>query len=399
MPPTAGATLETGSAASTAELEKFVDDSLDLSDIGPATLDDGVEEMDEEGHIPEHQMLGSESKKDETVAAATDPKVERAKDGKFAGKKDETTDAAAAGDGTVIPFQYRAMSKTHALEGATQNEAGDVTIPKAKEPELREAFNALHVLREGVLPKLERAEQENQSLRTQLEASGKDRSLAEHQAAELVKGFESMLTEPDEEKAVEAFFKTRDNYPRMKSDAEREYWKNKAEAKNAPAPAKKDETTKDSTTSVALPTRSEAIAKNTGHLDDYKVQHENRDISADDWKQLETKMERTPMAFIRAAEAEDAKKYGVTVGEPVYDTDMLHDFVTEFITSKRSERETAKQREDRAADAARRTQTTVTAPPVPGNSPKPTKGETKASGDSSIKTEKELNDWFNSDKL
>src|SRR6185503_20350608 len=54
------------------------------------------------------------------------------------------------------PFRYRAMGQTHALEGATVDAEGNITVPAAKTAELREAFNALHQRNASFVPSMQR---------------------------------------------------------------------------------------------------------------------------------------------------------------------------------------------------------------------------------------------------
>lgn len=397
MTPPDGAMLEATSAETPAAdpMDTFTLDDIQGNDAEPS-----------EFQIPEENILGGASRKAKEDVEVADPEdgpkdikdgevAGRGKDGKFA-KKGEATEPTEAKPAEAIPFRFRAMGQTHDLEGAQLTDKGDLIVPAAKVGDIREAMNALHVLKEGTLPKLTHLETENTRLTRELTTTKEGRTLAEHKADQMVKGLETLFTDPDEAAAAEKFFKMRDDYPRLRAASETEYWKTQATRSTKPAetPAARAAAPKDPIVGV-LPSREEAVSTTKGHLEGYKVEHMYRDIPEADWKQFEASVDRTPLAFIRAATPQDAKQFGVTVGEAVYDTDLLHAAVTEFVTSKRQSRETAETKANRAADNARRTAPKVNAPPVPGS----TRTPPKSGSTSAIQSKDDFNNWLDSDEI
>lgn len=302
--------------------------------------------------------------------------------------KDKVAEIVAQGQapaGKPEPFQYRVKGETKAAEGFLQNPDGSIVVSAEKAGELRYLLNAKEMLgQESEFVNTVKAE--NAALKQELQRSKAGENEETTRAKALVDAYARMLEEPDEAKAIEAFFRLRTEYPVLLAKAEANYWKSRGGAK---APARSDAPE----TPQGLPAREDAIEATTDHIEHLKLDFKFRDLSADDWKQFVDRSARTPFAYIRPATAADAKAHDVTVGQPVFDTDALAQDIELHAASVRAARETATRQAKVAADNARKTQPSIDAPPVPGSSAPPAKGQR------SFKNEQDIDTWFDSDEL
>lgn len=284
-----------------------------------------------------------------------------------------------------LPFQYRVKGETRAAEGFLQNADGSVTVSPEKAGELRYLLNAKEILGQES-EYVNTIKTENAQLKQELQRSRSGENEETTRAKALVDAYARMLEEPDEAKAIEAFFRLRTEYPVLLAKAEANYWKSRGGAK---AP----ERTAAPEAPQGLPPREDAIEATTEHVERIKLDFKFRDLTADDWKQFSERSARTPFAYIRPATAEDAKAFDVTVGEPVFDTDALAADIELHAASVRAARETARRQAELAARNARTTQPSIDAPPVPGSSAPPAKGRRE------FKNEQDIDNWLDSDEL
>jgi hypothetical protein len=402
MSTAAAPALETGGGSTTSGSAAVAADPVDALDLGNLDSDTAIPD---DIAIPDSMVLGGKPEpiNDEDDAPGQATGQARDEAGKFAAKdakqdpkKDAPDEAPADQPAPVLtPFKYRAMGETHDLTGATVNEQGDVTIPAAKAGELREAYNALHLTKGHFAPVLEQKERTITELKQRMTEMESTRSANDAKAEQLVGLLSSVMSEPDDEKAIQALWALRTNWGTLVSKAEAEHYKSEIERlKKAPA---RTETPRE--TEREAPPRTGSMAEaaravTRDYVEELKVRHEFRDISGDLWKQIDAEIERTPMAFLRPATAKDAELYGVQVGQDVFDRDL----VIERITAKRTEatkaRETAADAARLAADNARRTQPSVQAPPSPsGGRAAPTK---RGKG---FTNQQDVADWWDSDEL
>lgn len=393
MSTAAAPALETGGGSSTPVTATNVDpiDALNLSDtveVGATPLHDFP--------IAESMILGGKREAEaaeETETVATDRGDGRTADGKFAKKGEEPATPEAT---TATPFKYRAMAQTHELEGATVDTAGNVLIPAAKVPELREAFNARHLAQGHFQPVLEKKEAENVTLRQQLAEFQETRSLADTKAEQLVSALTEAMTDPNDESALNRLWALRQSWDKLTAKAEATYWQNEAKRGKTAATPKAEAPTQPQSPSSAMPAPDDAKATTREHIEQMKVDHTFRGITQEDWKQFEADAEAKPFAYLRLATAQDATQFpGVQAGQVVFDTDMLTAAVQQFATRRTSERETAEQSRRLAADNARRTQPSVNAPPTPGGARAPS----KANRGPAFTNAKDVEAWLNSDEL
>lgn len=314
------------------------------------------EEADEPDDVGEPYTIG----KDGRVRGKDGRWMDKATVEKTEAKPDERIEGAAKS----APFKYRALGETKVFEGAVQHETGDVTIPAAKVGELREALNAREVRSVNDIPTIQRTQQENRTLKAQLDEATKGRTVREAQADAYTKALNAALVEPDEETALAAFFKMRADMPTLLLKAESDHYKRLAESKPTPTVAKPAVAAKPSESSSGLPTNEEALGSVNNFLADLEIEHAYHDISAKDWQQFKTRAARQPMAYVRRATADDAKKYPVQEGEAVFDTDLITQDVTEFVSGLRSSRAAAERQVKLAADNSRRTAPQVETPPA-----------------------------------
>ena len=246
----------------------------------------------------------------------------------------------------VKPFEYRSGGQTHAIEGLKVD-----GTPEAV-GKLRQVLNWAHWA-----PQLQ---SENAQLRKQVETVGEN----ETRARALVESLTPLLTEQDEAKALEEFFRLRGEFPNKLREAEVNYWKQRAMGGQAPEPQR---------AASNLPDEGVAREVTTAHIEDLKFVHDFRHLSADDWKQYAELATVNPYAFIRPATAEHAKQYGVRQGEPVFDTDALATHLKAFAqrisAAREAEAQAKKAREAAAFNAANKPITTAPQPAKPR--PKP----------------------------
>lgn len=381
-------------------------DPLDAFDL--TTLDSGTD-LQEEYPIPDSMLLGStrnpEAAEPEGETAESRPDGRNA-DGTFAkkdekGEKVETKETPAPEPVVGSPFKYRAMGETHGLDGATVNEKGDVTIPAAKSGELREAFNALHLAKGHYAPVLEQKERRIAELTQRLTETETTQTARDAQAEQLVGLLSTAMSEPDAQKRLNQLWALSENWSTLIAKGEAEHYKNEVErlrkapaspnAQHAPPPG--TETDRSAASRDGLADVAKATTRD--FVEGLKVQHDFRDISADVWKQIDAEIERRPMAYLRQATAEDVTKFGVSLGETVFDKDLVVERIVAERTQATTAREAAADQARLAADNARRTQPSVQAPPSPsgGRAAPPKK---RGQG---FTSKQDYEDWLNSPEL
>ena len=413
MSATTTAAPETAAGGSTTSTDPI--DSLDFSDV-VQTADSHT------SAIPDYMLLGGErpaesaEEGEEAEPVATDATGERpalpegykydsvgrvrdAKTGHMVAKDKvaeimQAAEAAAQPQGEPQPFRYRVNGETKDAEGYTENADGSVTVSKDKAGDLRAMFNAREMLGEGSAL-VDRVKGENAQLRQQLEQVKQGGTAAEARANALIKTYTDILADPNEENAIQSFFELRARYPELLAQAEANHWKTVATSGRPGAQPERSTQTaeRENAAPSALPPRESAIAATNDHIERLKLEHQFREIPPDDWKQFSDAVARKPYAYLRPATAEDAKEYGVSEGEIVFDTDALADDITSHATRSKAARETAAAQAKLAADNARRTAPTIEAPPVAGG------GITPAKTPKKITTKQEMDDWWESTDL
>lgn len=325
----------------------------------------------------------------------------RGPDGKFLPKSPEvpegspTTEAAPSAiqppatpevPSAADVFRYRAMGQTHAADGILANADGSLVVKPEAVGQLREAFNALHLAKGQFQPALEAKEAKIR----ELSAAVEQKSLAESKHEAALDALTRALQEPDEGKFLEQVYALRGDLPNLLAKAEASYWR---ELASKPAqPVAEPQHPQDPT--PTLPSPEEAYRETVDTVEHFKLQHEFRDLTPEDWKQLDASLQRTPLAFLRPATAEEAQQYpGVIAGQLVLDTDQLHAHVTALATQARTQRETAQRTATLAAETARRTTPQVNAPPTAGGSKAPPKGERR------IQSKQDMEDYWDSPEV
>jgi hypothetical protein len=257
-----------------------------------------------------------------------------------------------------LPFQYRSFGETKAVEGYNQNEDGSVVVSAEKVSELRH----LHSLRESLAQDstyVDQVKAENATLKQQLEDRTKSSSVDSEKARTLVASYSQMLSEPDDAKAVEAFFTLRANYPILLAEAKAKYFERLATEGRPPTTKQEPERAQEPTAPQGLPQRESAVAATQDNIERIKLDHKYRDVTPTDWKQFTDRASRVPYAYLRPATQDDAK-YGARPGEIVFDLDALSSDVEEYAGQIRKVRATA-------SAAAFNTKMS----PVPANGAKP----------------------------
>ncbi len=382
MSTAAAPALETAGGSSTPASDPI--DALDLS-----TLDTGTDLDTSDAELPESMILGSRradpiAPTEDDVAAQAAAEAEagrvRGPDGKFTKKGEAKGEAPKDGkEGEVAPapvtspFRYRAVNETHELEGATVNEAGDVVIPAAKSGTLREAFNALHVVKGQLGPLLNEKNAEVTTLRQRMAEMETARGENETKAGALVDMIAGVMNEADDQKAANMLWALRTNWPALMAKADAEYSKAELarvkkmmEQGKAPEAARQPEQHPQHPQSTDAQFAAVAKATTRNYVEELKVRHEFRDLAADDWKQIDAEIERTPLAFLRPATAQDVTQYGVQAGQTVFDRDLVNERIAARRTAAKQARETAADAARLAADNARLTQPRVKTPPNAG---------------------------------
>lgn len=272
-----------------------------------------------------------------------------------------------AGDAKPQPFRFRTLGETHELEGAEVDPAtGDIRIKGERAGLLREAMNALHVRNVEHIPTIQKITERNQALERQLAEATQGQTLKEQQAEAMLSRLDAAIGEPDEAKAIEMFFSLRESRPQLLKDAEIEYWKKQAgkpASTPAPAAAREEPDAGRTTAAPGLPDPQEALAGVSDYVETLAIEHAYQDITAKDWQQFNARVERTPLAYIKPATAAHVKAHGVTLGQPVFDTDALQEDIDAYVSGLREQRAIAKRREELAADRSRRTTPQIATPP------------------------------------
>lgn len=379
---TAAAPVDTtgGSAASVDPI-----DTLDL------TIDDGVTSTSDFA-LPDSMVIGANTPESEQTddGTAADRGDGRTKDGRFAGKPGEPegeTEAVAP-----MPFQYRAMGKTHGLEGAQIDPAsGNLTIPAAKVADVQEAFNALELAKGEYIPVIERHRQNNAQLRQRVQELETAQGAKEAQAQTLVDALTAAFSEPDEERSLAALWQMRQSFPLLLEKARSSHLENQLKTRTAQPPAQTEpQATAPSAQQSPAQIVDEARSNATDTVERWKIHPEFRDVTKDAWGKVEQAITSRPLSFLRPATAEDAKQYpGVTEGEMVFDRSLLH----AEVQMQRDAIKASSAQAKLARDNATRTQPSITAPPTPGG------GRAPVPKSKTPQTKEELDRWFDSDSL
>jgi hypothetical protein len=379
-----------GSAAPITQTNTVTSDPIDSLDL--SSLNSGVDTM-ESISIPESQIVG----KRQDAAAAPDPAgKQRNADGTFAKAAEATADDEDDGEAKPTPFQYRSMGKTHDLEGATVDPAGNLVIPAAKIPEVQSAFNAFQMAKGDYLPTIQKWQARAAHLESQLKDRETAASVESTKAKTLVDSFAKAVADAKAANNPEAFlqfaYDLYGNWDLLMANAERDH--SKAELERMRAAGKPAGSPQAPTTQPAAPSLppADAVKTHTAEvIEHWKIDPSLRDVPAETWKQIEAKAAAQPYAYVRPATAEDAQKFpGVTVGQLVFDTDLL----SADIDHGRKQRETALAQSKLVADNARRTQPTIQAPPTPGG------GRSKpAPKKAGINSKSDWDEWLNSDTI
>jgi hypothetical protein len=393
MSDTTPTTLETAGAPSTPDTSS-TPDAIDTLDVSAWLADDSVGVTG-----PATTPIGDEPAAEPEPEAAEEPEAkadagpERDEHGRFTKKAEEAPEGEAP-KAEPRPFQYRAAGQTKPWDGVTEDAEGNITVPAAKAGELRAALNARELVEGQYAPTIERHKQEITTLRAQLQQREQAQSAEVARANALVNSIMSIAQMPDEVQSLEAFYQLRQSLPTLLLKAENEMLRAQRAPQARPETAPR---APEPPALHALPAPEEARATTMEYVEHAKLDQEYRDVTADDWKQYAARIERSPMAFIRPATAEEAQEYGVAPGQPVFDTDAYEADVREFVQTVRSQRETAatiaeraKQQARLAAENARRTQPAVKAPPAVGGSKAPG-GTTRP-----IRTAADVDAWIDS---
>ena len=359
---------------------------------------------------PEPEIVEPTSPEAETPAAAADPqlpegyskdargRVHRA-DGTLASKEEIASFAVtpasaepAAPAKVASPFQYRAFGETKAVEGATVNDDGSVTVAADRVPDLRHLYSLQETFTQqsGYVDQLKAKVQD---LTAQVEQRSKSTSEESEKAKALVASYAQMLSEPDEAKAVEAFFRLRENFPVLLAEAKARFYQNQL-TQGKPVASATQEPERAPEASQGLPQRESAIAATQDNIERIRLDHKYRDITVADWKQFADRASRTPYAYIVPATPEHAKAHDVKVGQPVFDTDALAADVEEFVGQTRKARTTADARAKLAAENARKTMPSIEAPPTAASVTRP-----PAKTPGKFASKQDVDDWFESDDL
>jgi hypothetical protein len=394
MADTIPTTLETAGTTSTPSTD--TPDPIDSLDLTAKDIweDDHEPVTAEIVHIDRKREPAEEIEEAEPEAVEGETEAQRDERGRFKAKQEETQPEAEAPKAEPRPFQYRAAGQTKPWDGVTEDGEGNVVVPAAKVGELRAALNARELAEGQMVPLIEKYKHEVGTLRQQLASFQQQRSVSEARADALTRQMMSMAAIPDEVQALEAFYQFRQQLPQFTAKAEAEYWRQQAQRSTAPS-APETARPEPIDTPYALPTPEEAVATTVDAMEHTKLDPQYRDVTADDWKQYESRMQRSPLAFIRPATAEEAQEYGVRAGQPVFDTDAYHADVTEFVQSLRAQREAAQRKADVARTNAKLTQRTITAPPAVRGGTAPEKGPGRAP----FKSKRDVDAWFDSDEL
>jgi hypothetical protein len=239
-----------------------------------------------------------------------------------------------------------------------------------------------------------RAQGEATQLRQQVDELTKGRTVADQRAEALTNALSQAMAEPDDTKFVEAVFRLRQAWPQLTAKAEAEYWKSQVERGKAAPPVAAAPAPRAS--EAAMPEAQAALKTTLEFVEDAKVENpQYRDLTAADWKQYDEQLRATPYAFLRPATAEEVTKYGVQLGQVVFDTDAAARHLTAFATATRTARETATGQRALATDNARRTAPSVSTPPNPSGS----KAPSPAAKPAGFQTKKDVDDWFDSPEL
>jgi hypothetical protein len=388
-------------------------DALDLSDV--------VSQVDDtEPSVPDELVLGSqrsaapdvepgeeEETEEEAAQRARDEKGRFAKKDGKEGKEGEQladqqqqqpadkTGAQRQPPATdTTPFQYRAMGANHALDGASVDKDGNLLVKAEQVGTIRQALNALHMAEQGTIPIIQERDQRIGELGGQVE----DLRVLGQTAEALISLIEKIVKDPSDETAVNEFWKLRQGgWDIHMARAENQYLASKLQrASNGTngrgAPDRANGNGREQPAADAgMPDVETAQATTTEYLEQAKLDNRFRALTADDWKQLETRLQRTPYAFLRKATAEEARQFGPIV----FDIPAFVQEVTDYHTSLTRQRDTATKRTKLAVDNARKTQKTIDAPPVPGGGRQPAVAGKKQG----FQNEKEVDNWLESDEL
>lgn len=391
----------TGVAPAVADAGTPTSDPMDSFDINTDDM------TGSEVEFPQHLVLGEEQPP-EAAEAPPETEAEKAtrerdEKGKFVKKAEPKTDEQKEPEETAqqeepkpearSPLKYRALGENHEAEGFEYNpEDGSVVVKPDAVGVLRDAMNARHVLAEG-RDINEKLRGELATLQGQLADRQRVTTEAEARAKAFTDHMERLLVQADETQAIEEFFRLRSEWPVLKAQADAEHWKQRAASGKPAAPEKAEVPKEQQEPASPLPTREIATQTTQEYVQQIKLDHAFKDLTPENWKQLDARYERMPYAFLRPATAEEAQQYGVAQGQIVFDSDAFQADVTEYVTGLRQSRETVKDTAKLAVDNARRTTKSVDAPPTPA------KGTAPAKERRGIRSEQDFDDWLDSNEI
>lgn len=353
---------------------------------------------------PAEEPVEDEAEVGEPYQIGKDGRV-RGPDGRFTDKPKDiaAAEAKAAADASgvdaakPVAFKYRTMGETKDLEGATLDAKGNLTVPAEHVSLIRAAFNALHVRDVEIIPTMQKTQAENATLKQRISQLETGSTAKEAQAQAVLDRFDRVMQEPDDEKFVEEMFKLRTSLPQLTLQAERDHYRRLAESGRAvaPATAKTPEPPAAVTSQTpGLPSREDALAAATDFVATLKIEHAFQDVSEKDWQQFESRVARTPLAYVRPATEADAKAFDVEIGEAVFDRDLMREDIDAHVGSIREQRAAALTREKLIEDNSRSTIPHVATPPAVSAAKAP--APKKSSG---FTSKDEVDRWLDSNEL
>lgn len=290
---------------------------------------------------------------------------------------------------TASAFKFRADGQTIPVEGSTVDDKGNVTWPAQYVPQLRQ-WLAAGVAAAPVYERLNQAQsriKELESHRTEAEAK------AEAQSDAML----TILNERDPNEALKKFSTLWQTWPEQVAEARVQYWKEQAErgiAKPGTQPqAPGAQSQPAANAGPTYPALETAQAEVSDVIEHAKLDHRFRGLTADDWKQFETRAARNPYAYIRPITAQEAAQLGWEPGSVAVDIATIDAELTEYMTSRQRQADAQKKAADLAASNARKTTPSVSAPPVAGGTKAP------PASPKGFTSNEDVNDWFNNDSL
>lgn len=332
------------------------------------TLETDVAEQDEvEGHAdakaaldeldgadPEAMTVPAEEEDDfapepEAIAEPEPATGEqpRGPDGKFAPKAEAAPETPVVAESAPqpIPFKYRGAGTTNEWEGATVDAEGRVVIAPEQVPVLRQKLAAAAQFEADTYPRVQRLEQENAQLKSQ-------QSEKEAQANALFERFMALANDPDEERALTAFFEFRQKAPSIAAEAQTNYWKQQALKGQQP-----QRTTPTAPSVGAPPSREIAQSAVADTFEAIRVEMDPKyraSVTDADWQQISARIARYAPAFLRQVTPEEAAASGgqFQPGEYALDSEAVKADIEEQVALVAAKAQAAQQAKA-AAEAAK----------------------------------------------